>query len=140
MRSIVLAVAIVLLPGVALADGFIYLHCPSASLKVSDGQFNPHKNVPVGCQSMDSGRNKIPSWFPGHAKVVNGALQEMSAAEKVAVDAARDDVEKARQLDRRALRAVVKVLLREINVLRQSAGLAPITGAQLRSAIKGEMN
>lgn len=45
-----------------------------------------------------------------------------------------------KQQDEIILKAIIKVFLNQINVLRQRAGLSTITGAQLKQAIEAEID
>jgi|GEM_PF-7096535 len=78
---------------------------------------------------------KLPSAIPTKA--------ELEAVESQAV-AWYADRERAKKADfdnwsHEELKALVKVLLEEINILRQREGLAPRTGDQIKNAIKAKL-
>lgn len=81
-------------------------------------------------------------------KISGDTVLAMDAAEQAAVDAAEDATRTAEETAaakaefdaQRLFRAVVGVMLDQINVLRQRAGLAEITPAQARTAIMNKLD
>ena len=89
---------------------------------------------------------------PKYLKHDKGKIVQMTEAEKTAQDTADLNTEKQNRrsaadttLDSKdelgmVMRAFMEIVLNEINLLRDQAGLTPRTGAQLKTAIKNKIS
>lgn len=96
--------------------------------------------VPIDRASFQSIRGVPKKYRKWDGTVVS----EMSPAEKLVVDQADDQVEKAtikRRLDdERLLMAMIAWVTRQLNELRIAAGLTPLTPADVKQGIKEEVD
>ncbi len=89
--------------------------------------------------------NSIDGQPPKYWKIVSGKVLAMSEAERAEVDAAEAEANFnaaiAEEVDDSAAitRAVVRVVVSEINALREQAGLKPRTMDQVRTAIRSQL-
>ena len=86
----------------------------------------------------------LPAVERRYWNIVGDTVSEMSQAEKDVVDTAQKDVIRDRIAARMddvedELRAVVLILIDEINILRSLAGLAPRTPAQAKAGIRSKL-